>query len=239
MSTTNASLPIVAVAAEAREFNGLLRHADRQSPLPLALQFACEAMINGRRWLLVANGAGPRLAEAALRQALKLAHPAIVVSTGNCGALDAALREGDVFVATSVLLPDQGTRFAAQMPPLGDNTARGMLLSMDRVAVSATEKGSLRATGALAIEMEAGAVARAASESGCPFFCIRGVSDTAGQSLPLDFNSYRDADGRFETRRIALAALLRPWKLAGLIALARGGRAASHNLGEFLARCPF
>lgn len=239
MSTADASLPIIAVAAEAREFSGLLRHADRQSPLPLSLQFAREAIINGRRWLLVANGPGPRLAEAALRQALGLVHPAIVVSTGNCGALDAALREGDVFVATSVLEPDPATRFEAQVPPLEDHTAQGMLLSMDRVAVSAAEKQSLRSTGAMAIEMEAGAVARTASENGCRFFCIRGVSDIAGHSLPLDFNAYRDADGRFEIRRIAMAALLRPWKLAGLIGLARGARAASHNLGEFLARCPF
>lgn len=237
--TASPALPIVAVAAEAREFSGLLEHAEACRPLQLPIQFATEATINGRRWLLVANGPGPKLAADALTAALALARPAIVVSTGYCGALVDELAAGDVFVATSVYAADQQASFQAGMPVLSDRTARGVLLSMDRVAVSVAEKQSLRSTGALAIEMEAAAVARVAAAEGCAFFCIRGVSDTARQSLPLDFNRYRDADGRFDTSRIAAAALLRPWKLAGLLGLARGAKQASQNLGDFLARCPF
>jgi hypothetical protein len=64
------------------------------------------------------------------------------------------------------------------------------------------------------------------------------VSDVAGEDLPLDFNRYRDADGRFNRARIALAAMGRPFSvLPGLLRLDRNCRRAAERLGEFLANC--
>ena len=116
---------------------------------------------------------------------------------------------------------------------------RGDVVSVDRVAITARDKCDLRAsTGAAVVEMESAAVARKAREWDIPFGCVRVVSDVAGEDLPLDFNRYRDQNGRFDRTRIALAALGRPFTvLPGLMRLDRNCRRAAERLGEFLANC--
>ena len=90
------------------------------------------------------------------------------------------------------------------------------------------------------MEMEAAGVAARASEKGIPFFCVRSVSDTAAEDLVLDFNTYRDREGRFSRLRVAGAALRRPWSLIpGLLRLNRNSLAASESLGDFLVDCRF
>ena len=88
--------------------------------------------------------------------------------------------------------------------------------------------------------MESAAVARKAAEWGVPFRCVRAVSDTAAEDMPLDFNLYRDADGRFSRTRIALAALARPFTaIPALLRLDRNCRIAAESLGDFFADCRF
>jgi len=211
------------VAAEAREFEGILKRAGEARRLPWpGAAFSREIVSNNRRWLLIANGPGPRLVDHALQ-----IKPSVdrVVSIGFCGALDPALRIGDIVVSGEV--PEE----------LGASFVQGDVLSLDRVAITAAEKGELRAsTQAAVVEMESAAVARKAREWEMPFGCVRVVSDVADENLPLDFNRYRDADGRFSRTRIALAAMGRPFTvLPGLIRLDRNCRLAAERLGEFLA----
>jgi adenosylhomocysteine nucleosidase len=215
------------VAAEAREFAGLLKRAGPARSLAWpGAAFAREIDRNGNRWLLIANGPGPTLTAQALETKPDVA---AVVSIGFCGALDPALRIGDIVVSGEV--------------PKGVEAlfTRGDVLSLNRVAVTAVEKRALReSSGAAVVEMESAAVASKAREWGVPFHCVRVVSDTAGEDMPLDFNRYRDADGRFDRWRIAMAALARPFTaLPGLIRLDRNCRHAAEQLGEFLADCQF
>src|SRR5436190_2087922 len=210
------------VAAEAREFEGILKRAGEARRLPWpGAAFSREIVSNNRRWLLIANGPGPRLVDHALQT-----KPSVdrVVSIGFCGALDPALRIGDIVVSGEV--PEE----------LGASFVQGDVLSVDRVAITAVEKGKLRAsTQAAVVEMESAAVARKAREWKMPFGCVRVVSDVANENLPLDFNRYRDADGRFSRRRIALAAMGHPFTvLPGLLRLDRNCRLAAERLGEFL-----
>lgn len=213
------------VAAEAREFEGILKRADGIRALPWqGAAFSREAAWKDSRWFLIANGPGPRLVERALEQKR---HVDRILSIGFCGALDPALRIGDIVVSGEV------------PTGLGASFVQGDVISVDRVAFTAREKCDLRrATGAAVVEMESAAVAQKAREWDVPFGCVRVVSDIAGEDLPLDFNRYRDADGRFERSRIALAALGRPFTaLPGLIRLDRHCRMAAERLGEFLANC--
>jgi hypothetical protein len=63
---------------------------------------------------------------------------------------------------------------------------------------------------------------------------VRAVSDVAAEDMPLDFNLYRDASGRFSRARIALAAFQRPFAaIPALMRLDRNCRIASESLGEF------
>ena len=90
----------------------------------------------------------------------------------------------------------------------------GTLLSIDHVAITAAEKSELRQTGASAIEMEAAGVAAKAKEYNLAFYCIRVVTDTADENLPLDFNPMRDANGRFSRSKILAAAFRKPSRIS-------------------------
>jgi uridine phosphorylase len=204
------------VAAESREFAG----------------FVNRTRTSGNQWILVAKGPGPILAAQAVEEALRESrqgerrHVDGIVSTGFCGALDRGLGVGDIVVS------GEGVRSPRPF-------ARGEILSSDRVAVTAEEKRTLRErTGAVAVEMESAAVAEKARERGLPFRCIKVVSDAAQEDMPLDFNLYRDAAGRFSRSRIALAAMRRPFTaIPKLLRLDRNCRHAAEKLGEFFADC--
>jgi adenosylhomocysteine nucleosidase len=230
--------PVLAVAANAREFAGLLRHASEVCPIEAPIGMASRARIAESEWLLAANGEGPRLAAQAVGWALDQSIPRAVVSTGFCGALDPRLRAADIWTATEVR-NEQGARYAALEPRSRRSASRGPVLSIDRVAATRKQKEELRRTGAGVVEMEAMAVAGAAETRSLPFYCIRAVSDRAGADLPLDFNRYRGAGGRISTSRIVLGAALRPWTWVGLIRLARDASRASRALGDYLAECRF
>jgi nucleoside phosphorylase len=227
---------VVAIAAEAREFAGLLRHAGRTRSTEFALRFARRTEIRGREWLLAAHGPGPRLAREAARTVLENHADCLVLSTGFCGALRADLEVGAIVVAREV----RGQRVYAALEPRSIRSdVRGTVRSMDRVAVTVEEKQRLGGDGACAVEMEAGAVAEEAARCAAPYYCVRVVSDTAREDLPLDFNAVRDAAGRFSTARIVWRAALHPAAFPGLIRLGRQGRLASNALGDYLADCEF
>jgi len=156
-----------------------------------------------------------------------------LVSTGFCGALDPALRVGDIFIAACVL----PSASCVQPPASARGSVKtGALLSIDRVASTAAEKAELRKTGADAIEMEAAGVAQKAAEYNLPFYCVRVVSDAAQDDLPLDFNRMRDAEGRFSRMKILVAGFS---SFPGLLKLNKQSKAAAQALGDFLAGTRF
>jgi len=202
------------VAAEQREFDGIIKRFRGSKPWNWPARFAAQAEFNGDRWMLIANGPGAALAEQGLSRPTGEHGIQVngIISTGFCGALDPALRVGDIVRE---------------------------VYSIDRVAVTAAEKRDLRVrTGAAAVDMESAAIARKAQEWRVPFYAIRAVSDTAGDDMPLDFNAYRSSDGRFSRTRIALAALARPvTRVPALLRLDRNCRIAAESLGDCFAHC--
>ena len=213
------------VAAEARELSGILKRFGPAAKLDLnGARFAKEVVKDGDRWWLVANGPGPRCVQEVLKQKMDLTG---IINTGFCGALDPSLRVGDIVTWGEV--------------PSEARYANGEISSSDRVVVTAEEKRRLREkTGAIAAEMEAGAVRQIAEKWGVPFYCIRAVSDTANEDMPLDFNLYRDGAGRFSLARIAMAAMGRPFtRIPALKRLEANCNVASESLGAFFADCRF
>jgi adenosylhomocysteine nucleosidase len=197
------------MAAEQREFDGIIKRFGGARPWDWPTQFAAQAEFSGDRWLLIANGPGKERVEEGLRKKIEVDG---MISTGFCGALDPALRVGDVVRE---------------------------LVSIDRVAVTVAEKRELRErTKAAAVDMESAAIAKKAAEWGVPFYAIRAVSDTAQEDMPLDFNMYRDSDGRFSRTRIALAAMARPFtRVPALLRLDRNCHVAAESLGDYFAHC--
>lgn len=200
-----------------------------------AEQFELEHIQSRPGWNLtkVANGPGSTLAAEAVNRVPE--RPDVVVSTGLCGALDPALRVGEIFVATAV------NGKPAELPRSRLPFRSGPLVSVDRVVQTAAEKQQLRKrSGAMAVEMEAEAVAAYASRNGLPFYCIRVVSDVAEESFRVDLNAARNRDGRFSVPRILLQAARRPLiAVPELLRLRRNAALATRALGEFFADCDF
>jgi adenosylhomocysteine nucleosidase len=215
------------VAAERREFDGIRKRMGNVKQLVWqGAKFACQADWQGDRWWMLANGPGAALVLDALKEKKDVDG---MISTGLCGALDPALRVGDVVFAGNAQIGTHGP------------FVRGAVHTIDYVAVSAAEKRALRnQTGAIAVDMESAAVEGKAAEWDVPYFCIRAVSDRASDTLPLDFNHYRNQRGDFSRTRIALAAIARPFTvMPQLMEFDRNCRRAVDALGDFLADCRF
>jgi adenosylhomocysteine nucleosidase len=248
------------VAADPMEFAGLQKHCTRIVRLHLPVAWARAADLNGNQIVMIANGAGAKQAAKAvdaavprphgfgsiesqgcgaaapvgLPETVGASHLQVIISTGFCGALDPALRIGDIFVARSIHGVPIGT------PKSSFRYASGNLASIDRVAQTAAEKQKLRAAGADAVEMEAAGVYARAQALGLPFFCVRAVTDLADETFANDFNAALRADGHFGTMQILRFAMLRPVaRLPELVRLRKRCRIAARTLGEFLAYCQF
>jgi len=227
---------ILLVAAEPREFDGFLRFCTGVRKLALPVHWARYAESGGRQWWMAANGAGAAHAGRAVEAVYPECRPEAVVSMGFCGALDPALKIGEIFVATGLA----GRAFACAGVQAGSAHASGLLASIDHVAQTAAEKIMLRATGAAAVEMEAAGVAARAAQYAIPFFCIKSVTDLAAQSFVTDFNRALLSDGHFGTIRILTSALRNPGKaFPELFRLRDSCRTATRTLGEFIAACRF
>jgi purine-nucleoside phosphorylase len=116
----------------------------------------------------------------------------------------------------------------------------GAICSIDHVASTAAEKSTLHATGAIAVEMEAAGVAQRARTLGLPFFCIKSVTDLAGETMANDFNAVLRSDGHFDTMKILALGLRRPWvRFPELVRFRQRCLLAARSLGEFIADCRF
>jgi len=291
---------ILFVAAEPREFDGLLRFCSRVRKLAWPLDWARGAELSGRHVWMVANGAGAARAARAVDVAFPASQrkgrasraamegkeppnqsgagrpfcavhgePEAIVSMGFCGALDPALVIGDVFVATRIACANQrkgrasratiertepqnhsgagrpfcavpGENLEVCLPRTDAAHSTGVLASIDHVAQTAAEKASLRASGASAVEMEAAGVAERAAAYGVPLFCVKSVTDTAGENFTIDFNQALLSGGHFGTIRILRSALGNPGAaFPELIRLRHSCRIAARKLGEFIVACRF
>ncbi len=232
-------MKLLVVAAEARELRGILAHTQRKpGDAQAGADWARAAALGEHDLLLVAGGAGPARAAATVDRAAAAFRPEAIVCTGFCGALEEKLEVASVVVATEV----QGAngRFGALTPPASLPCHHGVVLTIDHVARSAAEKRSLRQTGAAAVDMEAAAVAERSATLGLRFYCIKAVTDLAGEDLANDLNAAMRPDGHFDTMKILGSSLGRPLsRVPELLRLRSRSARAACALGDFFADCRF
>jgi adenosylhomocysteine nucleosidase len=241
-------MALLYIAAEAAELKPFAERLTGLRPLKWPLDFAQEGILDGRRILLAANGAGPKLAAQALEIAIRAISAAdlqsslleAVVSVGFCGALQPDLREGQILIASEVSSPASDVVFPACLFESEQPFLSGRFVSQDRIAGSSAEKTELRERfGAIAIEMEGFGVAARAKRAGLPFGCIKVVSDRVDESFGIDFNLTRSPAGRISRGKIVLQAVARPRVIPELFRLKRRADMAAGALGDFLVSCRF
>jgi adenosylhomocysteine nucleosidase len=197
---------------------------------------AAEARLARRLGPALAGGGSAIGAEAA-GERLARAGASALVSFGLCGGLDRTLGPGSLVVPESVLAA--GERFATDRvlaDALGGCTA-ALLAAEPAILASATAKRALfERTGAVAVDLESGAIARVAARHGLPFAVLRAVCDPAEMTLPPLALTALDEGGRIRGARLAWALLRTPGDLPALIALAGAAGAARAALRRRVAR---
>jgi hypothetical protein len=149
-----------------------------------------------------------------------------LLSIGFCGALDEGMVPGELILGgtTHLAASPELLRLAQQTLP----HKTGAVATVERVLLGAQEKRSLALeTGALAVDMEAGAVARAAQERGVPFLAAKVVIDTPEAPLASRYESVGS---------VILELLVRPWILRGLFRDMGRVRRAGLVFREFFLR---
>jgi adenosylhomocysteine nucleosidase len=179
---------------------------------------------------LLVTGIGQRNAAAALQKTLSRITPRLVLSCGFAGALDPALPSGAVLFEA-----DEDFPLANELKAAGARPAR--FHCANRIIGTAQEKKVLREqTGTDAVEMESAAIRKICAQAGIPSATVRSISDTAHETLPLDFNRYLDDMNRLRFAKMAAAIVLSPRRLRASIQLQRQSQEAATNLAKVLLR---
>jgi Phosphorylase superfamily len=211
------------VAALEREVSALIKHWTRT-----------EREHEGRKFIFFENadavcvcgGIGVQSSRRAAQAVIALYHPSLIQSVGFAGALDANLHVGDILTPAVVLDARDGSRFSLA----GGN---GMLVTFMEVA-GASQKIKLgEAYAAQAVDMEAAAVAVAASTHNISFGATKVISDELDFEIPA-MGRFITSDGRFNTANFVLFIAPRPWLWKRVLVLASNSGKAAKALAQHL-----
>ena len=172
--------------------------------------------------VVVCGGIGAGAARRAANAMIAIYAPRLIYSAGFAGALDDALKVGDVVRPRRVVNAGDGSC-------VNLDQGEGVLISFGSVA-SPEQKSKLRDSfKAQAVDMEAAAVARAAEARGIGFAVVKVISDEFDFSFP-SMEQFVDSDGQFLRGRFAWFAAVRPWLWPKVARLARNSNRASWML---------
>jgi nucleoside phosphorylase len=190
--------------------------------------------------LIVEAGIGPEKA-AALLPGLEAQDVDALWLFGWCGGLAPDLNVGDLVLADATLQAEP-PRPATAHPPteglqahvrrvagdLGQRLLVGPVLTSPRVLFTVADKRAGAETGAIAVEMEAGPLARWAAEHDVPFVHLRVVLDPYNSALP----GKRPKDSRL---RLLWYYVTHPIQWFRVWSLIRHAPQAMHTMTEVIA----
>jgi len=216
---------VALVAALEREVGPLVRHWR-----------SIEREHEGRRFkffeseqaVLVCGGIGADAARRATEAVVALYLPELVLSVGFAGALDAALKVGEIFSPGRVIDVRDGSSVEIA-------AGRGVLVSAVTIAGTEDKVKLAESYGAQAVDMEAAAVARGAQARGIRFMAMKAISDESTFAMP-SLDRFVNRDGHFCQTMFAASLGARPWLWSKVLQLARNSAKASRALCAELDR---
>jgi len=216
---------VAIVAALEREVRPLVKHwrvSEKQHSGRIFRFFESGEVV------VVCGGIGAQAARRAAEAVIVLYQPGIIYSAGYAGALDPAIRIGQVMRPARVIHVGDGSSISIA-------GGEGVLVTAASVASPAQKRKLRESFAAQAVDMEASAVAHAAEVRGIEFAAIKAISDEFEFQFPAP-DRFVDPDGRFLEMRFALFVALRPWFWLRVMGLARNSRRASRALCHELQR---
>jgi len=182
------------------------------------------------------SGAGAAAAHGAAHTLLAAGAGALL-SWGTAGALVDDLEPGGLLLPERVRSGDRefgvdtGWRGALVRRLAGRGLRGGVLLQGAQVLGDPDAKREAgRRHGAVAVDMESGALAAAAADAGVPFLAVRAIVDPLAWTLPAAVSAAFDASGDVRVDRVLGAALTHPSLWPDLLRLARAFAAARRTL---------
>ncbi|MBV8169143.1 MAG: hypothetical protein JO021_20280 [Alphaproteobacteria bacterium] len=154
-----------------------------------------------------------------------------LVSFGIAGGLAPELTPGALVVATGVIVRNAtiatDTAWAERLCAGLPGAIAGPVLGGDRVIGRAAQKADLhRRTGALAVDLESGGVARVAAGAGIPLAVVRTIADPALRDLPAAALVGLDRRGNIDVGAVLGSLFREPRQLSQLFVVARDTRLA-------------
>lgn len=192
---------------------------------------AAEARVARRLAWSVAIGGGTNAGAALAAERLVSAGAEALVSFGLAGGLAPGLHAGELVIPHAVIAAGERHPTDADLVRLLGGATRHVLLGADAVAATREAKQELHAlTGAAAIDLESGAVARVAARHHLPFAVLRAICDPADRNLPSAALAAIGSQGSIGLARVLRAIIAEPRQLPALFALAADAAAARHAL---------
>lgn len=176
------------------------------------------------------GGIGSNAASNAVKALLEEFSTSILVSVGLAGALSPSLHVADLVLPERIIDAASGREYPATAFGL---SLAGTLLSSSTVLNVQKKNQAAAQHHAIAVDMEAAAVAQVAASAGVPFLAVKAISDEAGFEMP-PFHKFIQPDGSFSTASFLAYAALRPQSWPRILRLSRNSRRASEALCDRL-----
>ncbi len=170
--------------------------------------------------VVICAGIGAEPAARAAEAAVRHFAPSVLVSAGLAGGLTPDCHVAQVIVPATILRASTGG--TVEYLPAAERAGlhrEGVLVSASSVAGAEGKRMVATRYGALAVDMEAAAVAEVATAHRIPFLAIKAISDEYDFPMP-DMRGFVDGEGRFRNGRFVLHAVLRPriWSIMSNLA---------------------
>lgn len=177
-------------------------------------------MLDGQEVVIATCGIGKVYAAICAQTMILRYRPTAIINTGVAGTLTHDLGIGDVAVATALCQHDMDTspigdpvglvsginriyfeadpkisqKLSACVTAKGGKAVAGCIASGDQFVAAEAKKAFIRdAFGAIACEMEGGAIAHVATVNGVPFAVLRAISDSADGDATVDYPAFARA----------------------------------------------
>lgn len=187
--------------------------------------------LNHKEVVLTQSGIGKVNASISTTLLIEKFNPEVVINTGSAGALDQTLSVGDILVSNHVLYHDaNATAFGyeyGQIPQMPKtyttdptllkktmhvleqqqlNGKVGMIVSGDSFIGSSEQRQKIKQQfpEAMAVEMEATAIAQTCYQFKVPFIVIRAVSDLANGKADISFEEFLDKAALSSSETVSL-----------------------------------
>ena len=199
--------------------------------LGIVVGLAAEARLARGLGCMVAIGGGGTAGAAVAAERLVRDGVRGLVSFGLAGGLSSDLAAGSVVVPEGVV-DTAGTRWRVD-PALGmrlGQVAEWLLAAPDVIATRAAKHAAGQRFGAVAADLESGAVAEVAGRHRLPFAVLRAICDPADRDLPPAATTALDAAGRIRPAALLASLVHFPGQLPTLLALGREANAARRAL---------